>query len=343
MKKVLLTGASGYIGSWIAKKLLAKGHQVHATVRDLQNQEKTSHLSRLANGTSGSIQLFQADLLQSGSFDEAMKGCDAVIHCASPFLIGKIKNAQRQLIDPALKGTRNVLQSATKESSVTQVIVTSSMAAMYGDTADIPDYIDGEVSEKSWNTTSTPTHKAYSYSKTVAEKEAWKLSNGASWKLKIINPGLVLGPSLSQRKDSASVEIMSSMINGKYKMGVPDISVGLVDVRDVAEAHVRALEIEERGRFLTAGTVGEFITIADIIRELRPGKYPLPKSVLPKALLYLAGPSQGFSWKFTNRNYGYKMKLNNTRVRKAMNLSFIELKQSIADHLEQIERDGLVS
>ncbi len=105
---IMLTGATGYVGGHIAKKLLENGHTVHAPVRSPDNKEKTKYLDEIAANSKGAIKYFKADLLQSGSYDEAMKGCGLVIHTASPF-ITSTKNAQRDLVDPALKGTENVM------------------------------------------------------------------------------------------------------------------------------------------------------------------------------------------------------------------------------------------
>lgn len=340
--KVMVTGASGYIGSWITKTLLDQGYTVHATVRDLSNEAKVSHLHGLADGTSGEIKLFEANLLQEGSFFSAMDGCDDVIHSASPFIVGKIKKPKAQLIDPALKGTNNVLGTAKKIKSVKRVVLTSSVVAMYGDAADIVNTLDGVVNEACWNETSSETHRPYSYSKTIAEKEAWKLANGAHWDLAIINPGFVMGPSLSKRTDGASVDVMLSLLSGKYKMGVPDLNFALVDVRDVASAHVRALTSKSTGRFLTAGSTGGFLTMAQEIERLYPGKYPLPKRLLPKAALYLGGPAQGFSWKFVSRNVGYPMKIDNSRIKELLGMDFKPLSMTLGDHVEQVEHDGLL-
>ena len=134
---ILVTGGTGYIASWVIKFLLEEGHQVHATVRDLKNEEKNRHLWKLNEENNGELNLFEADLLQEGSFDEAMEGVEYVIHMASPFQVYGIKDPQKQLIEPALQGTRNVLNSANKSDNVKRVVLTSSIAAIYGDNSDI--------------------------------------------------------------------------------------------------------------------------------------------------------------------------------------------------------------
>lgn len=340
---ILVTGASGYIGSWITKTLCEAGHTVHATVRDLSRHDKVDHLESLADSTTGQIRIFEADLLIDGSFDQATQGCDAVVHSASPFIIGKYKSVQKQLIQPALHGTRNVLQSASKNGSVKKVVVTSSMAAMYGDNQDIKTYLDGQVSERTWNETSSAKHNPYAYSKTIAEKEAWKLANGSAWELAIINPGFVLGPSLSKRTDGTSVEVMLSLMNGRFKSGVPDVQFGLVDVRDVAQAHRLAIEKPVSGRFLTAAETGGFLDIARHIDAAYSGTYALPQKTLSKPLMYLVGPALGFSWKYTSANFGYPMRMDNRRIQEELGVRFRPMSESIRDHVTQIENHKLLT
>ncbi len=114
-KPVLVTGATGYLASWIVKQLLDEGYPVHATVRNKQQTKKYEYLLQLASESKGKLAIFEADLLNEGSFKEAMQNCELVIHTASPFKISGIKDAQKELVEPALKGTQNVLNTATDE------------------------------------------------------------------------------------------------------------------------------------------------------------------------------------------------------------------------------------
>ena len=115
-KPVLVTGATGYVAGRLAEKLLKEGRTVHAAVRTPDNKEKTKYLDELAEKLPGSIKYFKADLLEEGSFDEGMKDCELVFHTASPF-IRAVKDPQKDLVDPAKKGTQNVLGAANRTGS----------------------------------------------------------------------------------------------------------------------------------------------------------------------------------------------------------------------------------
>ena len=127
-RPILVTGATGYIASWVIKKLLEQGHTVHATVRDLNKTASFAHLEKIAQELNANLKFFKANLLDEGSFDEAMQGCEVVIHMASPFLVTNFKDPIADLVDPAVKGTINVLNSVNRTESVKRVVVTSSIA-----------------------------------------------------------------------------------------------------------------------------------------------------------------------------------------------------------------------
>jgi len=193
VKTVMVTGGTGYIGSWIVKDLLDRGYIVRMTVRDKSNRSKYEQLVLMAEKSKGKLEIWEANLLKEGSFDEAAKGADAIIHVASPFTL-KFKNAQKELLDPALRGARNVLNAASKSGTVKKVVLTSSVAAIYGDSSDMQELGLDEFTEEHFNTTSSAQHQPYSFSKTIAEKEAWKLFKQQNfWKLVVVNPSFVIG------------------------------------------------------------------------------------------------------------------------------------------------------
>ena len=169
-KPVLVTGANGYVASWLVKKLLDKGFKVHAAVRNPDDKAKIAHLEEASNVSEGSIKFFSSDLLIPGSYKKAMEGCSIVYHTASPFTID-VKDPQKELINPAVNGTSNVLNTAKEISSVKRVVVTSSCAAIYTDAIDTINAPEGKLTEEVWNTTASLDYQPYSLSKTLAEKQ----------------------------------------------------------------------------------------------------------------------------------------------------------------------------
>ena len=253
-KPVMVTGATGYVAGWLVKRLLEEGINVHAAVRSPENESKRAHLDAVAENAPGSITYFKSDLLQEGSYDEAMKGCELVFHTASPFTMN-VKDAQKDLVDPAVKGTQNVLESANRTESVKRIVVTSSCAAIYSDAIDCLRAPNGTLTEEVWNTTSSLQYQPYSYSKTMAEKKAWEMMNGQSrWDVVTINPSFVMGPPLNpQTKTSESVNFIKQFGDGTMKIGVPKMGVGVVDVRDLAEAHFQAgFNPHAQGRYISS-------------------------------------------------------------------------------------------
>jgi nucleoside-diphosphate-sugar epimerase len=334
----VVTGASGYAASWVVAELLRRGATVRATVRDPSNREKCKHLLDMGESLPGALELVKADLLDQGSFDDVVEGAAAVIHTASPFLIGRIKDAEAQLIRPAVQGTRNVLDAVNKADSVTKVVLTSSVAAVYGDAGDLIDGPRDVFTEDDWNTTSSAEHQPYNYSKTMAEKAAWAMQRGQSrWRLATINPGFILGPSKTPRADSESIKFMRDMLKGVYKLGAPPLCFGVVDVRDVARAHVEAaVRPDAEGRYILVAEAHTFLEIGEILRQQLGKGYPLPKAEIPKPILYLVGPTQGFSWKFWRRNAGYRVAFDNRRSREELGIEYAPVSETLKEHAEQL-------
>ena len=333
----MITGASGYIGSCTVKELLEKAYTVRACVRDKNNAGKVQHLLDLAKGTPGTLELWEADLLKEGSFDAAAKGCDAVFHMASPFTL-RFKDAQKDLIDPALQGTKNVLNSASRSGTVRKVILTSSTVAVFGDNVDMKEKGLSEFTEADFNTTSTLTHQPYAYSKVLAEKEAWKVAEAQNqWKLVVMNPGFVMGPMLSQISDSESLQFMKDMLGGKYRTGGADLYFGFVDVRDVAKAHRLALENDQaEGRFILCSSTRGFMDVADVIRKKYPGQFKLPLMKTPTFMLYFLGWMFGLTFKFIYRNVGHPVKINNGKSIRELGMTYIPFEKTITDMVDRM-------
>ncbi len=343
-KPVLVTGGNGYIASWLVKYLLDDGLDVHATVRDPNNADKVRHLKSLGEGTRGSLSLFQADLLDEGAFDEAMQGCELVMHTASPFVIKGITDPAEQLVKPAVEGTRNVLAAANRVSSVKRVVLTSSVASIYGDAADA-ELIDGPCfTEAHWNTTSSLTHQPYSFSKVSAERAAWKMAEAQDrWDLVTINPALVMGPSLTQGSDSTSLSTIKELADGTLRSGVPDMYFGVVDVRDVALAHIQAgFTPEATGRHITCSESLNLMGMVAILRREFGNGYRFPLMVAPKWLVWLIAPLQGYSRRFIARNVGFPLKFDSSHTEQALGLKFRPAEQTLVEHFQQMIDDGIV-
>ena len=343
-KPVLVTGGSGYMASWIIKMLLEEGINVNATVRDPSNSKKVGHLTALAETSTGELKLFKSDLLDAGSFDEPMRNCELLIHTASPFFITGSKNPEEELIRPAREGTRNVLESAKRTPTVKRVVLTSSAVAIFGDNADIDLTPGGMFTEKEWNITSSAEHQPYPYSKTAAEKEAWTIAKEQNqWDLLTINPGWILGPSVSKRKDSMSISTMIQIGDGTYKMGVPELWTPVVDVRDVASAHIKAgYTPEARGRHIIVSGEATLLDLSKILRKHFGDDYLFPRKQVPKFLFWLIAPMRGFSRKYASRNVGIKIKFDNSYSKKDLGLSYIPIEQTVKEHFQQILDDGLL-
>ncbi|KAK2354949.1 NAD(P)-binding Rossmann-fold superfamily protein [Trifolium repens] len=284
-KVVCVTGAAGFIASWIVKFLLQRGYTVRGTVRDPSNPKKVDHLLKL-DGAKERLQLFKADLLEAGSFDSIVEGCDGVFHTASPVRF-VVNDPQAEVIDPALKGTLNVLKSCAKSSSVKRVILTSSVSAVVFNTKPKNPEV---VVDETWFSDPDFCRESkvwYTLSKTLAEAAAWKFANENNIDMVVINPTMVVG-SLLQPEVNESVETILKLING---IPFPNKAFGWVDVKDVAHAHVNAYEIASAsGRYCLADRVVHYSEIARILRDLYPtlqisdkceddGSYMLPYQI----------------------------------------------------------------
>jgi nucleoside-diphosphate-sugar epimerase len=341
---ILITGGSGYIASWIVKILLDMGRTVHATVRDRDNAEKVAHLHEIDAGSPGELVLFEADLLDDGSFDAAMAGCGLVIHTASPFMVHSGADPYETFIRPAVEGTRNVFDSVNRTGSVKRVVLTSSSAAIYGDLQDCAEYPDGTATESDWNTTSSPDHIPYSYSKTMAEKLAWEMAGVQDrWDLVAINPAWVYGPSLSKRRDIETTDLLLALVDGRSNFGAVPFHFGVVDVRDVAQAHVHAgLEPEANGRYILLNEKLWFIEIAALLDKHFGDDYRFPKRVLPKWVCWLMAPMIPSTRAVVAKSYGHELRSEGLRCVNELGLTYRPAETTLVDHFRQIVADGLI-
>ncbi len=345
-KPVLVTGANGYVASWLVKKLLDNGITVHAAVRSPENKAKVGHLEEAAQNSPGTLKFFQADLLSPGAYTEAMQGCELVYHTASPFTTS-VKDPQKELIEPAENGTANVLNSANEVSSVKRVVVTSSCAAIYTDAIDTVNAPGGVLTEDIWNTTASLDYQPYSYSKTLAEKKAWEIAEKQDrWDLVTVNPSLVLGPALNPKNTtSESVNILKMLGGGELKMGAPRMGLGMVDVRDLAEAHFKAgFTPDANGRYITSAHNTDLLEMGQALLPKFGDKFPLPKKALPKWLLMLIGPltNKLFTWKYIRNNVNVPWKADNSKIKKELGISFRPFRETMEDAFQVLIDDGVI-
>lgn len=333
---ILVTGGTGYIGAWVVKGLLENGHTVRLMVRNKNQQEKFKALADIADKEKGKLEIWEADLLHPGSYDEAAKGCDAIAHLASPFKL-KIKDAQKELVDPALMGTTNVLNAANNSDSVKKIVLTSSVVAIYGDAVDMKDQGLKIFTEEQFNTTSSLKHQPYAYSKILAEKKAWEMEANAKWDLVVMNPAFVMGPALSKGSESESLKFMTDLLTGKMKTGVAELYMGYVDVRDVAKAHIYALENPTEGRHILAERVTDMLAFTNMIENQFPGQFKLPKSNNPKWVIALIGGLFGLTRDYVKKNVGIPVKLDNRKSIEKLHFKYIPLEKTVKDMVDQIE------
>ena len=284
VEKVLVTGATGFIGLHCVQQLLDKGYHVRGTVRSMARADEVKAAMKKAGADANRLELVEADLLDDAGWDEAVAGCDYVMHVASPFIVGVPKH-EDELIRPAVEGTERVLQAAMR-AGVKKAVVTSSCAAINAT-------YDGKTSrtEEDWSDPAHPSTPAYYKSKTLAERRAWELVNDqagdAKMQLAVINPAGVVGPMLSDDIGTSNV-FLKQIISGEVP-GCPKIHLGFVDVRDVATAHVLAMESDAANgqRFIINERELWFKDVAQLMRDNGYGK--APTRLLPSFLVKLLG------------------------------------------------------
>jgi len=287
MSTVLVTGGSGFIGSECLLQLLAAGHRVRTTVRDLGRESEVRGLLRRAGTDPGEqLSFVCADLLGDAGWAAAVRGCDYVLHVASPFPIG-VPRDEAELIVPARDGTLRVLRAA-RDAGVRRVVLTSSFAAIgYGHAPRAAPF-----DESSWTRLDGAGVTAYGKSKTIAERAAWEFlaREGGALELSVVNPVGVFGP-VWGRDFSTSVVLVQRLLNGSVP-GCPQLSFGVVDVRDVVDLHLRAMTLAAANAERFLAVAGPNLSIVEMARVLKRGLGAAAKKVptrqLPNWLVHLA-------------------------------------------------------
>lgn len=257
---VLVSGGGGYIAGFLIRQLVAEGWRVHTTVRDLAREGSVRKLLAVDDSR---LRFFAADLTADAGWAGAMDGCSHVAHVASPVPLRAVKDPD-ELIVPARDGALRALRAA-KAAGVRRFVMTSSVAAIaYGRGRGVHHF-----TEVDWTPPDYPGAQPYVRSKAIAERAArdWVASDGGGIEYCSINPSVVLGPVWS-RDYSPSVAIVKRLLEGSVR-GCPDIGFGVVDVRDVADLHVRALTAPGMAgeRFLASGPFMKIAAIAGVLRS----------------------------------------------------------------------------
>ena len=330
---MVVTGATGFIGSQIVRELLEHGYRVRGTVRSPERARSDGYLTALPG--SDRLDLVEADLNRPGSFDSAMDGSEYVIHTASPYVVS-VDDPQRDLIDPALNGTRTVLDSAAAAGTVRRIVVTSSFAAM-------TDEPEGQYDEGDWNESSSLRRNPYYYAKTLAERAAWDFAaDHEGIRVISINPTLIIGPSLVPALNESN-GVLAGYTTRQYP-GVLSLRYGLVDVRDAATAHRLAIETEgASGRYLCTAGVWSMRQIVDVAKNSDLALARLPSIPLDNApgnvLVRMAATFQRSGARsYLRTNIGRRFEIDTSRIRSQLGMTFRPVEETIIDTYRDLRR-----
>lgn len=313
---VLVTGGTGFVGGWTIIELLKRGYRVRTTVRDLSKEAGLRAAIGQKVDPGDRLSVMAADLTSDAGWPEAVAGCEAVLHIASPLGAADHGDADKEsaLIEAAEGGTLRVLKAAV-DAGVPRVVMTSSAAAC------TPEPLPGRpIDETDWTDPAQPDLSAYRKSKVLAELAAWKFMEGKATTLTTIMPGAIFGPVLS-RGQLGSVGIIQRLLNGQPP-AMPRLGFNITDVRDLAELHIRAMETPDAAgeRFIA---MGDALWYKDVAQALKAGlgakAAKVPTRGMPdiafkalavaspqmKALLPLLGRTQRFSTDKARRVLGY--------------------------------------
>lgn len=336
---VLVTGAGGFIATHIIKQLQEEGYKVRGTLRSLEDEEKVKRLNELCPEAAHKLELVEADLTKAESWEPAVKDITYVIHVASPFPSVQPKD-ENEVIQPAVDGTQAILKACVQAKSVKKVVLTSSSVAVhFGQSEPNKTYTEEDWMEPD-------TLNAYGKSKTMAEKAAWEyvkeLPDEDKIELAVINPAYVMGPVISGSQ-CASMDVIKRLME-RSMMFLPKLNFSIVDVRDVAAAHIKAMTTQEASgkRFLLVNENMWMKEIAQVLaKEFKSRGYNVPTTNYPNAMLHMVG--------IINKNVkaiipqcGKVSKFDNTRMKEVLGVTPRETKDTLIDMAYSMVEGGFV-
>jgi nucleoside-diphosphate-sugar epimerase len=340
MSKVLVTGGSGFIGSHCLLQLLAAGHEVRTTVRNLKREPEVRALLKAGGTDAGNrLTFFAADLEKDAGWPEAVAGCEYVLHVASPFPPGVPKD-ENELIVPAREGALRVLR-ASREAKVKRLVLTSSFAAIgYGQPPQQKPF-----DETNWTDPTGDDVRPYVKSKTLAERAAWDFiaKEGGGLELAVVNPVGVFGPVLGPDY-STSILIVQRLMDGALP-GCPKLYFGVVDVRDVADLHLRAMNnpAAKGERFLAVA--GDFMSMQGIAKVLKArmngAASRVPTRQLPNWLVRIASLRDP-AVKQILPELGKRKNATNAKAKRLLGWNPRSNEESIVSTAESLVRLGLL-
>jgi nucleoside-diphosphate-sugar epimerase len=332
---VVVTGASGYIGSHVVANLLSKGKTVRATVRDCNDTERVGHLTDLDILEGGSLEIVEMDLFDSESVDAAIFGTTDVIHTAAAVIV-RSEDPQSKIVDPSVIGTQNVISAIEKSGSVERFVHTSSTAAIRPE-----NWEDGiTLTTETFASDATLEENPYGLAKYSAEMivREWheNLEGAKKMKMVTIHPCMVFGPPLSSRHLRGSLSVIMMLVNRELPVILP-MQINIVDVRDVAEAHVRALTMgADKGRYLTVAGEMMWADISKILKQRYPKrKWPVRQLPYYIALIVCAfHPKVSISW--AKRHLKNKLYWDATPAENDLQMKWRSLTETITDTIPNI-------
>ncbi|CAJ0944723.1 unnamed protein product, partial [Mesorhabditis belari] len=329
---VLVTGASGYLGAHCVKVLLDKGYRVRGTVRSLKNTKKIDPVKALdSSGTK--IEFVEADLTTKESWPKAVSGCDYVLHVASPFPLA----GTQETIDTAIAGTKNVLEACANENTLKKVVLTSSLVAIF------EGHVDGRrLTENDWSILNDKTD-AYYTSKTLAEKAAWEFveEHKNKFRFTVVNPGFIVGPTLTDELGS-SAEVIKKLMEAP---ALPKMRFICVDVRDVAMAHIAAMENQESDgmRIICAEADSRLASelFEKLTEEFESQGYCIPTRSIPDWIVKFGANFSDQFAKIAGR-LGIELNFDNSRLREILKIDPNDTRKAVVDMVYTMIEKGFI-